>query len=149
MSTVNSQITDAVSQTTTLLTGQSPSQAMGMLDAVLLDTLGVAMHNAVMRQANSHTAASAAVTAACAKMLSVPFLINSPTPPLSPPVVTPLPTPPASPTAVVAAAYADAETAVNVLKAAEATGGAAASTAEADLQAIANLATEGSSSPGA
>lgn len=86
-STVNSQIVDAVSSIVTLTTGQSPSQALAMLDAVLLETLGMAMHNAVNRQQSASMVSAAALTAACAKMLAVPF----PAPPAPPP---PAPTPP-------------------------------------------------------
>ncbi|WP_390623098.1 hypothetical protein ACEQUB_p01325 (plasmid) [Ralstonia syzygii] len=85
-STVNSQIVDAVSSIVTLTTGQAPSQALGMLDAVLLETLGMAMHNAVNRQQSAGMVSSAALTAACAKILAVPFpLPPAPPPPVSPP----------------------------------------------------------------
>uniref|UniRef100_UPI00195355CD RebB family R body protein n=1 Tax=Escherichia coli TaxID=562 RepID=UPI00195355CD len=48
--TVNSRVIDSVASVVTLLSGQSPSQAFGMLDAVMVETLGMAMHNAVGRQ---------------------------------------------------------------------------------------------------
>ncbi|WP_179098179.1 RebB family R body protein, partial [Burkholderia pseudomallei] len=80
-STVNSQIVDAVSNVVTLTTGQSPSQAFGMLDAVLLETLGMAMHNAVNRQQSAGMINSAALTAARATILAVPFPAPPPPPP--------------------------------------------------------------------
>jgi len=96
-STVNSQITDSISQVVTLLTGQAPSQSFGMMDAVMLETLGMAMHNAVTRQQYAHMTSTAAVTAACAKMLQAPFPIAPPPPPAPPPAVHPLAHPPDAP----------------------------------------------------
>ena len=78
--TVNTQVIDATSDIVTLLTGQSPAQSFAMLDAVMVETLGMAMHNAVHRQQNAGMVNSAAVTAACAKMLSVPFPTTPPPP---------------------------------------------------------------------
>lgn len=120
-STVNSQIVDAVSSIVTLTTGQSPSQAFGMLDAVLLETLGMAMHNAVNRQQSAGMVSSAALTAACAKMLAVPFPAPpappKPLPPV-PPEVHPLPSPgePPSPAAAVQAAVKEGEAAFDDAK---------------------------------
>ncbi|MDQ2106210.1 RebB family R body protein [Azospirillum isscasi] len=81
--TMNTQVIDATSDIVTLLTGQSPAQSFAMLDAVMVETLGMAMHNAVHRQQNAGMVNSAAVTAACAKMLSVPFPTTAPPPPPS------------------------------------------------------------------
>lgn len=69
MSSVNDQITDSVSQINALLTGGAPSQSMGMLDVTSTETMGMSMFNAVTAQQNSQTAAGAALTASCAKML--------------------------------------------------------------------------------
>ena len=69
MSSVNDQITDAVSQMNALLTGGAPSQAMGMLDVTGTETVGMGMFNAITAQQNAQTSASAAATASCAKML--------------------------------------------------------------------------------
>lgn len=96
-SSVNSQIVDAVSSIVTLTTGQAPAQALGMLDAVMLETLGMAMHNAVNRQQGAGMINAAAITAACAKMISAPFPVPPPPPPAPPgppPTVAPLPGPP-------------------------------------------------------
>ncbi|WP_211904951.1 RebB family R body protein, partial [Xanthomonas maliensis] len=111
-STVNSQIVDAVSSVVTLTTGQAPAHALGMLDAVMLETLGMAMHNAVNRQQGAGMINAAAITAACAKMISAPFPATPPPPPAPPgptPTVAPLPGPPpapAPPAALIAAAAA-------------------------------------------
>ncbi|WP_247884916.1 RebB family R body protein, partial [Azospirillum formosense] len=74
--TVNTQVIDATSDIVTLLTGQSPAQSFAMLDAVMVETLGMAMHNAVHRQQNPGMGNSPAVTAPCAKMLSGPFPLS-------------------------------------------------------------------------
>ncbi|ADZ91951.1 RebB family R body protein [Marinomonas mediterranea] len=69
MSSVNDQVTDAVSQINTLMTGGAPSQSMGMLDVTGTETIGMSMFNAVTAQQNAQTSATAAITASCAKML--------------------------------------------------------------------------------
>ena len=94
--TVNSQIVDSVSAAATLLVGQAPAQAFGMLDMVMLETLGTAMHNAVARQQGAGMVSSAAVTAACAKMINAPWPVPPPPPapaPPPPPNVIPRPGP--------------------------------------------------------
>ncbi|MGY3451899.1 RebB family R body protein [Bradyrhizobium sp. USDA 4353] len=137
--TVNSQIIDSTTGVVTLLTGQSPSQAFGLLDAVMVETLGMAMHNAIGRQQGASVIGSAAVTAACAKMLAVPFPIAPPpVPKPPPPSVDPLPGPPPnpSPSAAVAAAFAEAESAVTALKMQASAASNLAQTATADLNQI-------------
>jgi len=135
--TVNSQIIDAVSSVVALSTGQAASQALGMLDAVLLETLGMAMYNAVNRQQGAGMISSAAITAACAKMLAAPFPIAPPPPtPGPPPEVKPLPGPPlqpAPPAAVIAAALAEGKTAIEVLKAQAGDSSDDAASANSDL----------------
>ena len=66
---VNSQITDAVAATNTCSVGQAPALTQGLLDAVMAQTLGLAMHNAVTAQQNAQTASTAAVTATCARLV--------------------------------------------------------------------------------
>ena len=136
---VNSQITDSVTQVVTLLTGQAPSQAFGMLDAVLLETLGMAMHNAVTRQQHAHMTSTAAVTAACAKMLQAPVPVPPPPAPSPPPGISELSSPPPTMSggATVAAANAEATEAITVLQAAALGTSSVAKTAQSDLQAIA------------
>ncbi len=126
--TVNDRVTDSVSSVVTLLTGQSPSQAFGMLDAVMAETLGMAMHNAVGRQQGAGMVSSAAVTAACAKMLQSqppqpPIIL--PDPP-GPPHINDLPGPPPPPptlppVAAIDAAMAEGEAAIGLLQSAIAT----------------------------
>lgn len=70
--TVNSQIVDSVSAASTLLVAQGPAQSFSMLDMVMLETLGTAMHNAVARQQGAGMVSNAAVTATCAKMINAP-----------------------------------------------------------------------------
>ena len=142
--TVNTQIVDSVSNVVTLATGQSASQAFGMLDAVMLETLGMAMHNAVHRQQSSGMINSAAVTAACAKILATP--IGPPQPPdkkPDPPQVHPLNGPNAPTPAPVEMdkAMASGKQAISALKGiaaeADSQGAAAAATlnqVRADLQ---------------
>lgn len=145
--TVNSQITDSVTQIVALLTGLSPSQSMGMLDAVLLDTLGMAMHNAVSRQQNSHMASQAAVTAACARMLQVqPPAPPKPLPPPAP-VVQPLPPPKTDLAADIAADATTAELGVTRLQTDATTAGQDAEAATAALKKIADLASPAQPTP--
>ena len=74
MSTVNDQVTDAVTQINALLTGGAGSQSMGMLDIAGAETMGMSMFNAVTAQQNAQTSSSAAATASCAKMLQTPIM---------------------------------------------------------------------------
>jgi len=147
-STVNSQIVDSVSSVVTLATGQAASQALGMLDAVLLETLGMAMYNAVHRQQNASLVSSAALTAACAKMLQTPLPIEpSPPPPPAgpPPMVAQLPGPPPAPmppAAVVAAATAEGKAAIESLKVQAAGSSSDAAGAQSSLQALHDLAAD-------
>ncbi|MHC6529267.1 RebB family R body protein [Vibrio proteolyticus] len=78
MSSVNDQITDSVSDIHTLLTGGSPSQAMGMLDVTGTETLGMTMYNAVTAQQNSQTSAGAALNASCARILKTETVLPTP-----------------------------------------------------------------------
>ena len=94
--TVNDQITDSVTQVDTIVLGNAPAQTTGMLDAVMAESIGMAMYNAVTTQHNSQMVASAAVAAACARMLKGPVALPSMQPPLTSPVVsssTPSPVP--------------------------------------------------------
>ncbi|GAA0659759.1 MULTISPECIES: RebB family R body protein [Rheinheimera] len=52
MSTVNPQITDAVTQTNTTVLCNAPSQAIATLYQLSAHALGLAMHNAVSNQQN-------------------------------------------------------------------------------------------------
>jgi hypothetical protein len=118
---VNGQIVDSVADVTTLASGLAPTQAFGMLDTVMTETLGMAMYNAVSRQQGSSMIGSAATTAVCAKMLSTPFPFEIPTPhpPPSPSPsggVKPLrPVNPPRPSDIVADAAASADVAIDLL----------------------------------
>ncbi|MFN4296859.1 MAG: RebB family R body protein [Brevundimonas sp.] len=138
--TVNSRIVDSVSSVVTLTTGQAPSQAFGMLDAVMVESLGMAMHNAVMRQQGASMVGTAAVTAACARMLQRP---TGPLPldPLDPPPhIDPLPGPRRPPPSV-DEAFHEGETAINELRRQAATSSASAAQAREDLAKLATDAT--------
>jgi hypothetical protein len=138
--TVNSQITDSVTQSSTFLIGQGAASSMGMLDMVLLETLGMAMHNAVVRQQHNQMSNSAAITAACAKMLQAPFPIKPPPPSPSPPPPGGLPGP-GDPASDIAKNFADAQTAIAALKRDQASSASNASNASKDLDALAKLST--------
>lgn len=149
--TVNSQVMDSVSSIVSLSTAQSPAQSQGMLDAVFLETLGMAMYNAVNRQQNAGMVSAAAVTAACAKMLATPFRILPPPPPTPPaPEVNPLPGPPpqaSSPAAAAATALATGEVAVQSLKAQAQELSTETAAVQASLQKLAADATSAATPP--
>lgn len=50
--TVNSQITDAVTQTNVAVVGEASTQAVAMIYQVAAHASGIAMHNAVSNQQN-------------------------------------------------------------------------------------------------
>jgi len=85
--TVNAQIVDSVLQTTASVLGSAPSQTTGMLDALMTETLGMAMYNAVTTQHNSQMVTSAAVTAACSRILKVSGAPMIPPKPAKPMIV--------------------------------------------------------------
>ncbi|MDQ0462814.1 hypothetical protein QO010_000562 [Caulobacter ginsengisoli] len=66
--TVNSQIVDATTLVDTLVTGLTPGASFALLDAVMTETIGLAMQNAVTRQQSAGLVTSAAVSAACARI---------------------------------------------------------------------------------
>lgn len=72
MSTLNTQIVDGVVQLDELAVSSSASSSQGMLDAVMAETIGMLMHNAVSGQHNAQMVGTAAVTAVCAQMLRLP-----------------------------------------------------------------------------
>lgn len=139
--TVNDQVTDSVNSVTTLISGQSPAQAFAMLDTVMVETMGMAMYNAVNRQQNSAMVSSAAVTAACARMLSAYPMVTPPAPPL-PPTILPLPGPPPSapPAVVVETAFSQGTEAITTLKAVVGANNTVAKQAQADLEDLARQA---------
>jgi hypothetical protein len=68
---VNSQITDAVTQANTKVLGDAPAIAMGNLFIATSQALSNAAHNAAMAQQNSTTISQAATTQAVATLLSI------------------------------------------------------------------------------
>jgi len=118
-STLNSQMVDSVAAMNFINNGSSPASSQAMLNAVMAEALGMAMHNAVMRQQSSSMVSSAATTAACAKMLQTRSggLPPKPHMPLVPiPDIPPLDGPPDSAVAV-AAATVQADRAIHSLEA--------------------------------
>src|SRR3990167_6226169 len=91
-----------------------------MLDTVMVETLGMAMYNAVNRQQNAGMVSSASVTAACARMLNAyPPYTPPPVPPApTPPVVNPLPGPTPAPSneVVVQTAFSQGTAAITTLQ---------------------------------
>lgn len=69
--TLNAQIVDSVDFANQTVIGHSASHSASMLDALMAETIGMAMHNATNAQHNAQMISSAAVTAACARMLKV------------------------------------------------------------------------------
>jgi hypothetical protein len=122
--TMNTRIIDSVTTNAALLTGQAPSQAFGILDTVMAETLGMSMHNAVMRQQADGMVNAAAMTATCAKMLQSQhpqnpppvFLPVQPEPPKPDHLYPPQPPPAPAPVAAIAQAIADGEAALDALK---------------------------------
>jgi hypothetical protein len=70
--TDTNQIFDLAADLDTLALGISPSESFAVLGAVMAQTLGMAMFNAVSAQQNASTIRSAAVTMACTGLMSLP-----------------------------------------------------------------------------
>lgn len=81
---VNTQIRDAVHAANYTVMGHAAAQSAGMVDALMAETIGMAMYNAVNTQHNAQMIGSAAVAASCAKML------RTQAPPWLPPPVVPV-----------------------------------------------------------
>jgi hypothetical protein len=67
--TVNSQITDAVSQINEAVGGSAESQARAMADQVMAHAIGLAMQNAVPQQQQAYILRNAVTTAAARAIL--------------------------------------------------------------------------------
>ncbi len=65
---VNSQVTDAVTQTNVNVVGESPAQAMGSLYQMAAHANGMAMQNSVSNQQNLNQLNSAIVSSAIQKI---------------------------------------------------------------------------------
>ncbi len=92
---VNTQIRDSVHFTNHAVLGHAASQSASMLDALMAETIGMAMYNAINTQHNAQMVSGAAVAASCAKMLRVQAVPWLP-PPVAPvnPVVSGVTPPP-------------------------------------------------------
>lgn len=124
----------AANQGDGLLFGQTSAHTFSLLEAVMAETLGMSMHNAVRAQNGMQMVSSAAVVAACARMLNATPL--APLAPPSPIPVVPVTPPPDASAASIAKDTVRAETAVNALVQDAKTSAANASSAVAALQTI-------------
>jgi len=68
--TVNSQITDAVTQVTASVLGSSEAQARALADQVMAHAVGLAMQNAVAQQQQAYILRNAVTTAAARAILA-------------------------------------------------------------------------------
>ena len=68
---VNSQITDAVTQSKITVVGGAPAQSMGTVYQMMAQTVGVSMQNAVSNQQNMNTIDNAIVTQGIAMLYSM------------------------------------------------------------------------------
>jgi len=68
---VNSQITDAVTQSNITVLGSAPAQSMATAYQLLAQSVGVAMQNAVSNQQNMNTIDSAIVTQGISLLFSL------------------------------------------------------------------------------
>lgn len=76
-SPLNDQTSAATADLSALMVGLSPSQSMALLEATVAQTLGQAMHNAVLRQQADRVVSQALISAACARLLERASLISS------------------------------------------------------------------------
>jgi len=79
----NDYILSSVTDVQQLLKGNTDSQSIAMLNNVMAETIGMAMHNAVTAQHNAQMLNSATTTSTCARILSV--MGAKPPAPASPP----------------------------------------------------------------
>lgn len=84
--TTNSQIVDATTLVDTLVAGLTPGASFALLDAVMAETVGLAMQNAVTRQQSAGMISTAAVSAVCARIAGA---ARPPLPPQPEPVPKP------------------------------------------------------------
>ena len=71
--TVNSQITDSLTEVSTQTIGASPSVAMGMLYEATAQALGNAAHNATVAQQQGNILAQAVTTQGVNMLYSIKF----------------------------------------------------------------------------
>ncbi len=68
--TVNSQITDAITQSGTINLALAPSFAMAMTYTTMADSIGIEMENATTTQNGMQITANAAVAQTCALIIA-------------------------------------------------------------------------------
>jgi len=68
---VNTQITDAVVESLAATLGSGPAHSTAVLEAVMAETLGMHMHNAVTTQHNSKLLSQASTAQSCARILAL------------------------------------------------------------------------------
>jgi hypothetical protein len=69
--TVNSQITDAVTQTNVKLLGDAPAQSMAMVYQAMAHSLSLSMQNAVSAQNGMQQLNAAIISTACRQIMSL------------------------------------------------------------------------------
>ncbi len=67
---VNSQITDAVAQTSMQVVGEAPAEAMAMLYQQMAHSIGLALQNTIAQQQHSYTIHNAITLAASRQLLT-------------------------------------------------------------------------------
>ncbi|MDJ0599488.1 MAG: RebB family R body protein [Crocosphaera sp.] len=82
--TVNSQITDAVTQTNVTVVGEAPAQSMAMVYQSMAHATSLLMQNSVMAQGGMQQINSAVVASACQRIMTLPSQKTAA--PQSPPV---------------------------------------------------------------
>lgn len=70
--TVNSQITDAVTQTNVTVVGEAPAQSMAMVYQSMAHATSLLMQNSVMAQGGMQQINSAVVASACQRIMTLP-----------------------------------------------------------------------------
>ncbi|MBS1772052.1 MAG: RebB family R body protein [Bacteroidetes bacterium] len=96
---VDNMINNSVADIQQLLSRAAGLQSQGLLGNVMVETIGMSMHNAVNAQHNAQIVNSATTTSTCAKILSVspPKAKKPASPPPSPPWYSPPSSPPSPP----------------------------------------------------
>lgn len=70
--TVNSQVTDSVTQTSVNLLGNAPAQSMGMVYQSMAHSISLLMQNSVSAQGGMQQINAAVIASACQKILAAP-----------------------------------------------------------------------------
>ncbi|MFT6557282.1 MULTISPECIES: RebB family R body protein [Sneathiella] len=67
---VNSQVTDAISQTSMKVVGEAPAEAVGMLYQQMAHSIGLALQNVIAQQQHSYSIHNAITLAASRQLLT-------------------------------------------------------------------------------